>query len=110
MSWTKNYSAKWANTIIAKASKKECVEFDGNIYFPLSCLEKEYFSERYKNPSSHQKVITSNLMGGKEKHLISMSLSMEKLTKIVVSFLKIQNQKHPPSKVKKKFHSKTRLR
>jgi uncharacterized protein (DUF427 family) len=46
MSWTKNYSAKWANTIIAKASKKECVEFDGNIYFPLSSLEKEYFSER----------------------------------------------------------------
>jgi hypothetical protein len=45
-------------------------------------------------------VILSNLTDGKEMHLISTSLSMEKLTKIVVSFLKTQNQKLPPSKVR----------
>jgi hypothetical protein len=45
-------------------------------------------------------VILSNLTDGKEMHLISTSPSMEKPTKIVVSFLKTQNQKLPPSKVR----------
>eukprot|EP01080_Neovahlkampfia_damariscottae_P011327 gene11327-4139_t len=60
MSWTRNYSAMWQNTTIAKASKKKCVEFDGNIYFPIDSLDMEYFKEsdkktdgKWKGEASH---------------------------------------------------------
>lgn len=40
-----SYQAVWSNTVIAKADKKDCVEVEGNIYFPPNSLNKEYFTE-----------------------------------------------------------------
>lgn len=48
MSWTKSYSAVWSNQVLAKADKKDCIELEGNIYFPSNSLAKDFFTESTK--------------------------------------------------------------
>lgn len=38
----------WQNEEIAKGLKKSCIELEGNIYFPVDCVNMKFLSESDK--------------------------------------------------------------